>query len=212
MTIDPVSQVKLSLSNTDVSVFTLPQTKNEIPVIESRRLTLRGHRVEDLGACAALWADPQVTRHIGGRPATEEEAWSKLVRYRGLWSLLGYGYWVITDRETGGFIGEAGFADFNRDITPSIADMPEIGWALASSAHGKGLGIEAVGTIVAWGEVHFGQTPTVCIIAPDNLPSLSIAATCGYAEVARTTYKDQPTILFRRQPGTGGPAVTEPKP
>src|SRR5689334_15432931 len=46
---------------------------SEIPVIETARLRLRGHRKSDFAACAALWADPVVTRYISGRPFTGEE-------------------------------------------------------------------------------------------------------------------------------------------
>ena len=62
-----------------------------VPELETPRLSLRGHRVEDLEDCAAMWGDPQVTRHIGGRPSTKEEVWSRLVRYVGHWALLGFG-------------------------------------------------------------------------------------------------------------------------
>ena len=39
-------------------------------------MTLRGHTLADVEACAAMWADPRVTRHIGGRPSSEEEVWA----------------------------------------------------------------------------------------------------------------------------------------
>src|ERR1035438_6884930 len=100
-----------------------------VPVIETERLRLRGHRLEDLDACAAMWADPVVTRHIGGRPFAREEVWARLLRYRGHWSYLGYGFWLIEDRFTGEFLGETGFAEFKRAITPSMERTPEIAWA-----------------------------------------------------------------------------------
>ena len=43
-----------------------------IPSIETERLRLRGHRVEDFAACTAMWGDPVVTRYIGGRAFTAE--------------------------------------------------------------------------------------------------------------------------------------------
>src|SRR5262245_45329356 len=43
-----------------------------VPVLDTERLTLTGHRVEDLDDCVALWSDPQVTRHIGGKPSSRE--------------------------------------------------------------------------------------------------------------------------------------------
>ena len=68
----------------------------QVPVIETARLKLRGHRLDDFTPCAAMWADPVVTRHIGGRPLSEEESWTRLLRYVGHWALLGFGYWVAS--------------------------------------------------------------------------------------------------------------------
>ena len=172
--------------------------EREVPVIETERLRMRCHRLDDFSDCAAMWADPGVTRHIGGKPFSEEEAWTRLLRYVGHWSLLGFGYWAIEEKATGNFAGELGFADYKRDIEPSLTGMPESGWVLASRVHGKGYATEAVRAAIAWGEKHFGSTRTVCLIHPENLPSIRVAAKCGYREFQRTTYKGQPTILFAR--------------
>jgi RimJ/RimL family protein N-acetyltransferase len=170
----------------------------DIPVLETDRLRLRGHRVADLDACATMWADPIVTRHIGGPPFSREETWSKILRYVGHWSLLGFGYWVGEERSGGEFLGEAGFADFKREIQPSIEGMPEIGWALVPSAHGKGLATEAVRALCAWADQHFGSAPTVCMIDPENIASAWVAKKCGYQEFQRAIYKDHQTMLYRR--------------
>ena len=170
----------------------------EVPVIETEHLTLRGHRLDDFVDCAAMWADPVVTRHIGGKPFSEEEVWTRLLRYVGHWSLMGFGYWAIEEKETGDFVGELGFADYKRDIVPSIKGVPELGWVLVSRVHGKGYGTEAVRAAVVWGEAHFGPTRTVCIIHPENLASIRVAQKCGYQEHQRTTYKGHAAIIFDR--------------
>jgi RimJ/RimL family protein N-acetyltransferase len=171
----------------------------EVPTIETARLRLRGHRVEDFGDCAAMWGDAAVVRHIGGRPFSTEETWAKILRYAGLWALLGFGYWAIEEKGSRRFVGEVGLADFKREIEPSFAGAPEIGWALASWAHGAGFATEAVGAAVAWGDGHSAGARTVCLIDPDNLASIRVAEKCGYRDYARTTYRGQPTILFRRK-------------
>jgi RimJ/RimL family protein N-acetyltransferase len=171
----------------------------EVPVIETQRLTMRGHRLEDFVDCAAMWADPLVTRHIGGKPFSKEETWARLLRYVGHWSWLGFGYWAIEEKDTGSFVGELGFADYKRDIEPSLEGAPELGWALASGVHGKGYATEAVRAIVAWGEAHFGLVRTVCIVHTENLASIRVAEKCGYREFQRATYKGHSTILFARQ-------------
>jgi RimJ/RimL family protein N-acetyltransferase len=170
----------------------------EIPVIETERLILRGHRREDFGDSFAMWSEPEVTRFIGGKPSSQEEVWTRLLRYVGHWAVLGFGYWIVEEKGSGRFLGEVGFADFMRDIEPSLMETPEIGWALAPHAHGKGYATEAVQAALTWGDAHFGSRRTVCIIAPLNTPSLRVAEKCGYREFTRTTYKEKPTILFAR--------------
>jgi RimJ/RimL family protein N-acetyltransferase len=170
----------------------------KVPVIETERLKMRGHWLADFNDCAAMWADPIVTRHIGGRPFSEEETWARFLRYAGHWSLMGFGYWAIEEKETHAFVGELGYADFKRDIEPSIKGVPELGWVLTSKAHGKGYATEAVRAALAWGETHFAKTRTICIINPENLASIRVAEKCGYKELQRTTYKGQATLVFSR--------------
>jgi RimJ/RimL family protein N-acetyltransferase len=169
-----------------------------IPSVDTERLTLRAHAIDDFAECAAMWADPEVTRHIGGRPFTGEEVWTRLLRYAGHWQLLGFGYWVVREAATGRFAGEVGFADMRREIQPSFDGTPEIGWALAPWCHGRGFATEAVRAIVAWGESHLPSQRTVCMIDEDNVRSIRVAEKCGYREWRRTTYHGAPTILFER--------------
>ena len=170
-----------------------------LPVLETERLKLRGHRLEDFECSAAMWADPGVTRYIGGKPLTEEESWARLLRYAGHWALMGFGYWAAEEKSTGNFVGEVGFADNKRDLTPSLKGVPEIGWVLASSAHGRGYATEAVRTAVEWGDRNFQTDRTACIIAPDNLASIRVAEKCGYRKSQVATYKGHSTLMFVRK-------------
>ena len=169
------------------------------PTLESARLLFRVHTLADYADLAAMWADPDVTRHIGGRPFTAEESWQRLLRYAGHWQLLGFGYWAVEEKATGDFIGEIGFADYKRDLQPSLKGMPEIGWVLASPAHGKGYATEAVRAAVAWGDAHFRPARTACIIAPENLASIRVAVKCGYRDPQPATYKGKPALIFVRE-------------
>lgn len=169
-----------------------------VPEIQTDRLMLRGHRLDDLGAAFAMWSDPAVTRFIGGKPSTEQQTWSRLLGYVGHWALLGFGYWALEEKASGRFVGELGFADFRRDIQASMKNVPELGWALASDVHGKGYATEAVRAAVAWGDVRFASARTVCMINEDNLASIRVAQKCGYREFERTLFNDRPTILYER--------------
>jgi RimJ/RimL family protein N-acetyltransferase len=171
----------------------------KIPILESARLQLRAHRPEDFAACSAMWADPIINRYTSGKPLSPEETWAKMLRYSGLWAMLGYGYWAVEEKATGEFIGDLGFADFKRDLQPSLDDMPEIGWSLVSRVHGKGYATEAIRAAIAWGDANFGARRTSSIIHVENAPSIRVAEKCGYRERQRTTYKNTDVILCTRE-------------
>jgi RimJ/RimL family protein N-acetyltransferase len=175
------------------------QTTVSIPILETDRLRLRPHRATDLDACAAIWGDPLVTRFLGGRPLLREEVWARILRYAGHWLWFSYGFWALEEKGSGALIGELGFADFQRGLQPSLDGIPEIGWILATAAHGKGYATEAVQAATQWADAHLTADCTACIVDPGNTASLRVAEKCGYREVTRTTYKGQPTILHERK-------------
>jgi RimJ/RimL family protein N-acetyltransferase len=169
------------------------------PEIETARLRLHGHGVSDFPDSAALWGDAAVMRFMGGRPLTQEEVWTRLLRYVGHWAAMGYGYWAIREKDGGRFLGEVGFADLKREVDPPLGDAPEIGWVLVPSAHGRGFASEAVAAVLAWGEAAFGPgRRTVCIINPENAPSLRLAERMGYRAYGRGAYKGAETVMFER--------------
>jgi RimJ/RimL family protein N-acetyltransferase len=174
------------------------ERQSTVPVLDTGRLRLRAHRADDHAECTAIWSNPEVVRHIGGRPFTAEEVWKRLLQYVGLWSLLGYGYWAVEEKATGRYIGDIGFADFKRDLQPSLEGMLEFGWVLAPHAHGKGYASEAVAAAMAWAEQHRPTLRAVCIIDPANLPSIRVAQKAGFKRWQETSYHGSPTIVFAR--------------
>lgn len=168
------------------------------PRLETERLILRAHTRADLDASAAMWSAPEVTRFISGKPSTREESWGRMLRYPGLWAFLGYGYWAIAEKATGRFVGEAGFGDFERDISPSFDGAPEHGWAFAPAAQGMGYATEAGHAALAWAKTQFGAREVVCMISLENIASLRVAAKLGYVEYARADFRGGPNILMRR--------------
>lgn len=169
-----------------------------VPVIETPRLRLRGHRLRDYVNCVELWGDPQVTQYIGGKPLTAEEAWVRLLRYVGHWALLGFGYWVIEDKATGAFLGEGGFQENHRDIEPSLKGMLETGWVFLPRAHGKGYATEAVCAMHAWKDANLPEKKVCCMIDEPNAASLRVAEKCGYRQTSRTSYHGASILIFLR--------------
>lgn len=168
------------------------------PTLETPRLVLRPHAVCDLPDCLAMWADPAVVGFIGdGQPHTAEQVWARLLRYAGCWSLLGYGYWAVRERESGCFVGDVGFQNAHRAAEPTLPDAPEIGWVLAPSAQGRGYAAEAVAAALAWADRALASE-TFCIIRPAHGRSIRIAEAAGYARTGSVRLAGQPIDVFSR--------------
>ncbi len=169
------------------------------PVLTTSRLVLRAHALGDFDAMMALWGDPEVTRFLGNVPFTREESWSRFLRYFGLWPALGFGYFVVTDRQSGSFLGEVGLADFKRQISPSLDGFAEAGWVLAQEAWGKGIAREALGAVLSWYSSQSAPRPVACIMNADHHASRRVAEQSGFVEVARTQYKEVSALVFHHK-------------
>jgi RimJ/RimL family protein N-acetyltransferase len=170
----------------------------DIPTLETERLRLRPYRAEDFEAYATFWADPDVTRYVGGTPFSREAAWNRFLRQVGLWHYLDFGFFVLECRDTGAFLGEAGFHELHRAIEPSLGGTLEAGWAVAPSAQGRGLAQEAMRAAIDWATGHVSRDEMTCIIHPDNTPSLKVAGRLGFQERSRTIYGGAPIVVLAR--------------
>lgn len=171
----------------------------DAPTLATARLVLRPFRESDIEAQARTMADPGIVRHLGGTPFAREDAWRRLLCAPGLWALLGYGYWAVVEREGGAYVGQIGFADFKRDMTPNIEGLPEMGWILAPDMHGKGYATEAVGAAIAWADAVLKAPELTAIIDHANTPSIRVAEKNDFSIREEATYRGAPILLFRRR-------------
>jgi len=171
---------------------------DRIPAIDTLRLTLRAHKLADFDEYAAMWADPEVTRYIGGKPFTREESWSRFLRFHGHWSMLGFGSWLVREKDTGKFVGDVGLFDMKRDLVPPFGDSPEAGWAFTPKWQGMGVATEAMQAVLDWFDRTQKKPRTVCMISPGNVASIRVAQKLGYREYSRATYKNDQVLLFAR--------------
>lgn len=137
-------------------------------------------------------------RHILGRASTREESWSRLLRYAGHWSLLGFGFWAIEEKGGASFVGELGVAEFQRQIEPTFDGDPEAGWVLMPNAHGKGYATEAMRAVLAWSDREL-SCRVGCIIAPENTASIRLAEKLGFVEWQSTAHNGETMLMFRRE-------------
>jgi RimJ/RimL family protein N-acetyltransferase len=116
-----------------------------------------------------------------------------------MWDVKGFGYWTVLDRETGTWLGEAGFSDFRRGMSPDLSQWPEAGWAFGRASWGRGIGSEVVKRMHAWlDETHHGKS--VCIIDEGNKASRRVAEKAGYMLWTMSSLRDHPVTVYHRVP------------
>ena len=167
-------------------------------IAETPRLILRRHAKIDFPSYFAMSADPVMTRFAGRVPAGPDEAWMRLLRQAGHWSLYGYGFLAIEEKATGCFVGEAGLAHFRRGLGTAFDDLPEAGWAIAPWAQGHGYATEAAAAALKWCETSLGMRRTVCLIHAENAASIKVAGKLGYTKFGECAYRGYSAIMFER--------------
>ena len=155
----------------------------EIPLLRGDRIILRAHKTEDFMPALEMWSDEATTRYIHNTPLSRHATWMKIIRFTGLWAFLGYGDWAIEHAETGEYIGQAGFADFKRDLKPFLPIMPEAGWAIHPAFGGKGYATEAMHTAFEWFDNALFYKRSFCLIHPDNAASFRVAEKLGFRDL-----------------------------
>ena len=106
------------------------------PTLETSRLLLRPPAFDDFEPWAALLADPEAARFIGGAQG-RAAAWRNLALMTGAWALQGFSNFSVIEKASGRWIGRAG------PWHPEGWPGPEVGWAFDRSAWGRGYATEA---------------------------------------------------------------------
>ncbi|MGL4637691.1 MAG: GNAT family N-acetyltransferase [Beijerinckiaceae bacterium] len=166
--------------------------------IETGRLKLRPHTINDFEHVRKLWGNPEVVRFISGTPSTPEESWARLLRYIGHWTIFDFGFFAMIDKANGQYLGECGLMDFQREITPSLAGSAEMGWVLSPEASGKGFATEAMTAVIEWYRARPDARSLTCIIATGNTASINVATKLGLTREVETLYRGNPTSIYRR--------------
>jgi RimJ/RimL family protein N-acetyltransferase len=146
-----------------------------IPTLETDRLLLRPFRRSDCGDYAALYADPEVTRHLesGPDPWDRHGSWEHLAYQQGHWLLRGFGMWAVELRETGDFLGAIGFS------APEGWPGFELAWTLARRWWGHGYATEGAREAMAYAFYVLGEDRVISLIAPENRASIRVAERVG---------------------------------
>ena len=140
--------------------------------IETPRLILRVPRLADLDSWAAMMADEEVARFIGGVTG-RELVWRSLMTMIGAWHATGVSMFSVVEKASGRWVGRLG------PWKPEGWPGTEVGWAIVRDSWGRGYATEGAEAAIAYAFDRLGWTEIIHSIAPDNLSSQQVARKLG---------------------------------
>jgi RimJ/RimL family protein N-acetyltransferase len=145
------------------------------PTLVTERLRLRSLRKSDLDDYAALRADREVLRYLGGdaEPWDRGRASRHLAFLIGHWPVWGSGMWAVEQRGTGTFLGVVGFAE------PEGWPGFELAWTLVRRWWGNGYATEAARAALAYASNVLKGERVISLIHPENRASIRVAERLG---------------------------------
>ena len=147
------------------------------PVMETERLVLRPYRREDVSIYAAISADPEVMRYLGGPkdPAYTEE---QMAGSNDDLRRTGAGMVAVERREDGAFLGGVGLS-----VVPWYPDDLQLGWRLVPAHWGHGYATEAARAWLAHGVEVLGRDRITAMADVPNRRSLAVMERLGMARL-----------------------------
>jgi len=154
----------------------------EIPTLETERLRLRPLRASDVDDYAAMYADPEVVRHMAGAggPWDRGRSWRHLAFLMGHWQLKGCGEWAVELKETGEFVGVGGFCE------PEGWPGFELAGVLARRWWGNGYATEAARAALDYAFAVLRKDRVISLVNPDNRASIRVVERLGQTLQGRT--------------------------
>ena len=170
----------------------------DAPTLTTERLELSLPRAENMPKMMAIVSDEETGRFLGPIQSAPEQ-FNRFLRNAGSWLLYGYGGFMVRERGRPEVIGNCGIFHSIRGLGEDFDDMPEAGWILSSAYVGKGYASEAMQAVLEWFDQTHGPRRMVCMIEPENAPSIKLAGKLGFAELRKAALPDgAEVILFAR--------------
>jgi RimJ/RimL family protein N-acetyltransferase len=143
---------------------------------KTNRLILRPWRDEDLAPLFAINGDPESMRYFAATMTrAESDAWA--ARMRAHFAAHGWGFWVVAEAATGGFVGVVGLMTipWQAAFTPAV----EIGWRISKQFRRQGYAEEAARAALEFGFGTLGLAFIVAFTVPGNAASWKLMAKLG---------------------------------
>ena len=143
-------------------------------ILETERLSMRPITADDLDWLVAMRTPDAVNRFLGGPAMQNRESLTKrLPFYLSCHEKYGYGFSVMTLKETGEQVGTSGLQPLEG------SGEIEVGYNLSEKFWRKGLGYECAMAWLKYGFDTVGLETIVAVAHPDNTGSWRIMEKCG---------------------------------
>ncbi|HLZ59252.1 MAG TPA: GNAT family N-acetyltransferase [Ktedonosporobacter sp.] len=143
-------------------------------ILETEHLLFRPLTFSDLDDMTALYADPEVTRFLGG-PRSRDEVQSVLSGYIREYQTYGHSFFATIQKIDQRFIGHCGLLNQEVEGEPEI----ELGYVLAPQYWQRGLALEGTQALKDYGLQKLGFPRLISLIPPDNHAAIQIAEKIG---------------------------------
>ncbi len=151
--------------------------------------------MDDLGALAAMYGDPEVRRYFPEGVLTHEETREELEWIIDVYyGRYGFGLWATIDKQTDELIGRCGLLPWTIDGRSEV----EVAYLLARAHWGRGLGTEAARAVLEYGFDRLHLSRLICLIDPANEASLKVATRIGMALESEIDLEGEPTLVYAK--------------
>lgn len=164
-------------------------------ITTTSRLIIRQFQADDLDDLAAIFADPEVMHFSATGIKTYAQTQAFLERMLCQYQQKGFGLYALLEKSTQRIIGYCGLLSWSIDGKREI----EIGYRLASTHWGQGLGTEAAQAISDYAWQQLGIEGLICLIEPDNQRSIRVAQKIGMTYERNTMILDKLVRIYTKQ-------------
>lgn len=160
------------------------------PVVETERLILKPFEAKDYAHFQSLQADPAVAAITSDGVLTEEKIRAEFDRFVADHKKNGFSQWAVFEKETGAFVGRAGFdlRDFDQFVEEK-GKQAELRYAFKGDFWGKGYAKELSRRLLDWAFNEQGFDFIIAGNSPSNARSIAVLDRFGFKHLKVVPYK-----------------------
>lgn len=159
--------------------------------LETTRLWLRACRIDQIERAYDLWSNEHIRHFLfDGRVISPDEARSFVEASLGNFEHLGYGLWLVFEREGDCLVGFAGFLQ-------SEGKAPNLIYGVHPDFCGKGYATEAAGAVLKYALESLALPLVQADVDEPNVKSVRVLEKLGMKRTGRAIVAGRPLVYFQ---------------